>query len=178
MTAAMTIRMFVAAGLTVAALASPALAQAPQAPAPLAQPQPSAASLAIAKEILTLRATTTVLQPVVTGVIEQARGMFEQQNPQLGKDLREVSAKLRKDLEPKRDEIINVFVRTYAQHFTEAELKDLLGFYKTPLGKKVLNEEPIAIEEGLKSAQAWADQLSGQVIEMYRTEMKKKGHDL
>jgi hypothetical protein len=178
MTKAMTIRMFVAAGLAVAALAGPAHAQAQQAPAPLAQPTPTAGSLAIAKEILTLRATTTVLGPVVSGVIEQARGMFEQQNPALGKDLREVSAKLRKDLEPKRDEIVNVFVRSYAQLFTEAELKDLLAFYKTPLGKKVLTEEPIAIEEGLKSAQTWADQLSASVIEMYRVEMKKKGHDL
>ena len=183
MTAATTVRMFTAIGLTVAALAGPAQAQAPQAQAPqaqapLAQPQPSATSLAVAKEILTLRATTTVLAPVVTGVIEQAKGMFEQQNPALGKDLREVATKLRKDLDPKRDELVNVFVRTYAQHFTEAELKDLLAFYKTPLGKKILNEEPVAIEEGLKSAQTWADQLSGSVIEMYRAEMKKKGHDL
>jgi uncharacterized protein len=180
MTAAMTIRMLVAVGLAVATLAGPAPAQTPaQPPAqPLAQPQPTANSLAIAKEILVLRATTTVLAPVVTGVIEQARGMFEQQNPALGKDLRDVSAKLRKDLDPKREEIINVFVRSYAQHFTEAELKDLLAFYKTPLGKKVLSEEPLAIEDGLKAAQTWADQLSASVIEMYRVEMKKKGHDL
>jgi uncharacterized protein len=180
MSALMTIRMFVAAGLAVAALAGPAhaQAQAQQPPAPLAQPTPTAASMAIAKEILTLRATTTVLGPVVSGVIEQARGMFEQQNPALGKDLREVATKLRKDLDPKREEIVNVFVRTYAQHFTEAELKDLLAFYKTPLGKKVLTEEPLAIEDGLKAAQFWADQLSGTVIEMYRAEMKKKGHDL
>jgi hypothetical protein len=178
MSAAMTIRMFVAAALAVAALAGPAHAQAQQAQPPLAQPQPTAASVAMAKEILSLRATTTVLGPVVSGVIEQARGMFEQQNPALGKDLREVAAKLRKELDPKRDEIVSVFVRTYAQHFTETELKDLLNFYKTPLGKKVLTEEPLAIEDGLKAAQFWADQLSGTVIEMYRTEMKKKGHDL
>jgi hypothetical protein len=171
MIATKTIRVLVAAvGLAFVTLAGPAAAQQ--------QPTPSPASLAIAKEILTLRAATNVLAPVVAGVIEQARGMFEQQNPMLGKDLKEVSAKLRKDLDPKREEIINVFVRAYAQRFTEQELKELLAFYKTPVGKKVLTEEPTAMEDGFKAAQTWADELSGTVMNMYRAEMKKKGHNL
>jgi uncharacterized protein len=170
MIATLTIRMLVAAGLAIAALAGPASAQQ--------QPAPTPAAMALAKEILTLRAATNVLAPVVSGVIEQARGMFEQQNPMLGKDLREVGAKLRKDLDPRRDEIIAVFVRAYAQRFTEQELKELLAFYKTPVGKKVLTEEPQAMEDGFKAAQEWADQLSTSVMEMYRAEMKKKGHNL
>jgi uncharacterized protein len=171
MIATKTIRMLTAAGLALfVTLAGPASAQQ--------QPAPSPASLALAKEILTLRAALTVLSPVLSGVIEQSRGLFEQQNPMLGKDLREVAVKLRKDLDPRRDEIINVFVRAYAQRFTEQELKELLAFYKTPVGRKVLTEEPAAMEDGFKAAQAWADQLSTTVMEMYRIEMKKKGHDL
>jgi hypothetical protein len=162
------VRMLVAAGLAVAVLAGPGFAQQ----------QPTPGAIALAKEILTLRSALTVLTPVVSGVVEQARGVFEQQNPALGKDLRDVGAKLRKDLEPRREEIVNVFVKAYAQRFTEQELKELLAFYKTPVGKKVLTEEPIAMEDGFKAAQEWADQLSGTVIEMYRVEMKKKGHNL
>jgi len=162
------IRMLVAAGLAVAALSGPAFAQQ----------QPTPATLALAREILTLRSALTVLTPVVSGVVEQARGVFEQQNPMLGKDLRDVSTKLRKDLEPRRDEIMNVFVKAYAQRFTEQELKELLAFYKTPVGKKVVAEEPLAMEDGFKAAQTWADELSGTVMNMYRAEMKKKGHDL
>ena len=37
--------------------------------------------------------------------------------------------------------------RGYAEHFTEQELKDMLAFYKTPLGKKMIDEEPKAGEE-------------------------------
>jgi len=111
-------------------------------------------------------------------VIESAKNMLLPTNPQLAQPLNEVALQLRKEYDPKRAEILTEVAKIYAGRFTEQELKELVAFYKTPLGKKVLNEEPIAIEEGLKSAQAWADQLSGQVIEMYRTEMKKKGHDL
>jgi hypothetical protein len=35
----------------------------------------------------------------------------------------------------------------YARHFTAAELRDLLAFYKTPTGQKVLREEPSMLAE-------------------------------
>ena len=170
MTATMTARLFVAIGLAVATLTGPASAQQ--------QPAPTPNAIALAKEILTLRGGAAFLSPIVPGVVESARGVFEQQSPNLGKDLREVSAKLRKDLEPKREELVTVVARAFAQRFTEQELKDAIAFYKTPLGKKLLTEEPAAIDDGLKAAQTWADQLSGSVMEMIRAEMKKKGHDL
>ena len=38
----------------------------------------------------------------------------------------------------------------YAQRFTEAELKELVAFYKTPLGKKMVAQEPQALDETFK----------------------------
>ena len=64
------------------------------------------------------------------------------------------------------------------RHFTEAELKDLLAFYKTPVGMKLITEQPKVGEEGLKFAQTWANQLSDQVIGKMRDELKKRGHAL
>ena len=41
--------------------------------------------------------------------------------------------------------------RIYAAHFTEQELKDALAFFKTPLGKKLISEEPKALEASMKA---------------------------
>ena len=68
--------------------------------------------------------------------------------------------------------------RAYAAHFTEQELKDMLVFYKTPLGQKFVKEEPAAIEDGLKRAQQWADTFADTVMGRMRSEMQKKGHPL
>ena len=68
--------------------------------------------------------------------------------------------------------------RTYARHFTEAELKDIVAFYKTPAGKKMIAQEPAAIQESLKAAQQWANEFSDTVLRRFRTEMEKKGHKL
>ncbi len=46
----------------------------------------------------------------------------------------------------------------YASEFTEKELVDLVAFYKTPLGQKLLTSEPKAINESLQYMQQWAQQ--------------------
>ena len=69
-------------------------------------------------------------------------------------------------------------VRVYAQYFTEQELKDAVAFYRTPLGKKLISEEPKALDESMKVANEWSNKLAEEVIAKMRAEMKKKGHDL
>jgi hypothetical protein len=66
----------------------------------------------------------------------------------------------------------------YAQRFTEAELKQIVTFYRSPLGKKLLTDEPALMDQGFRQAQNWANRLSEQVIARFREEMKKRGHQL
>ena len=68
--------------------------------------------------------------------------------------------------------------RIYATHFTEPELKDLLAFYQSPLGQKVLVEEPKVLDESMVYAGTWADNLSADVMAKMRADMKKRGHDM
>ena len=176
----------------VLALAGPALAQQPrpaqpapqqrppqqaQAPAP-AVPQPSASAIALAKEVLTLKGSTNILDPLVVGVVEQTKNVFMQTNFAIGKDINEVAAELRKELAPRRDVLLDDVARMYAQRFTEQEIKDTLVFYNSTLGKKLIAEEPRFVDESLQYAQAWANKLSEEVINKFRQAMKKRGHDL
>ena len=43
--------------------------------------------------------------------------------------------------------LVDTAARIYASHFTEPELKQILTFYQSPVGQKMLVEEPKAIEE-------------------------------
>jgi hypothetical protein len=143
-----------------------------------AQQQPSEASIETAKEIVTLKGGENLFGSLIPGVIEQGKAMFEQQNPALGKDLTTVAAKLRTELAPRMNEVNNEVAKAYASHFTEAELKDMLTFYKSPLGKKMISEEPKALAQAVNFAQQWAQKFSEEVLTKYRAEMKKMGHDL
>ena len=100
--------------------------------------QPSAEALATAKELITVKGGTAIYEPVIPGVVEQAKSVFLRTNPMLSKDLNEVAAKLRADLAPRAGEMVNEAARLYATRFNEKELKDALAFYKSPLGRKLV----------------------------------------
>ena len=140
--------------------------------------EPSATALVTAKELITVKGAVAIFDPLVPGVIEQTKSVFLRTNPMLGKDLNEVAAKLRADYAPRGAEVINDTAKLYATRFTEQELKDALAFYKSPLGGKLLVEEPKILDEGMKNAQAWANKLSEEIIGKIRAEMKKRGHDI
>jgi hypothetical protein len=140
--------------------------------------EPSAGALAAARDMLAVKGGAAFFDPVVPGVIESVKNSFVPTNPQLYRELTDVAAFLRKDYEPKRVELLGNVTRIFAQHFTEQELKDMTAFYKTPLGQKMLKEEPAAIEQSLKTTQDWANNFSEVVTARFRVEMQKKGHKL
>jgi len=139
-----------------------------------AQQQPSANAIAMAKELIVLKGANVVFERIVPGVVESAKNQFLPTNPNVGKELAEVANGLHKEMEPQRAEIVTRVATIYAQHFTEPELKELLSFYRSPLGKKVINEEPAALDASMKYAQTWADDLFQKVQSRFRADMKAK----
>jgi hypothetical protein len=154
---------------------------APAAPRPAAQTTPgtpSANAVALAGELLTLKGGQQMFGGMVDGVIESAKDSFLPNNPALNRPLNEVALQLRKDFESKKAELMHEVARVYARRFTEQELRELLAFYKTNLGKKVLSDESLAVEDSFKRAQEWTSEFSDQVLTKMRAEMRKKGHEL
>jgi hypothetical protein len=148
-------------------------------PAAQAQQQPSPAAIAAAREVIMAKGVSSVVEPVARGVIESAKNTFIPTNPGLTRELTDVAAMLHKELDAKSSsEIMDEIARSFATRFTEQELKDLLAFYKTPLGQKVIKEEQLAIDDGLKRAEQWTQAYSETVMSRMRGEMKKKGHPL
>jgi hypothetical protein len=161
-----------------------ALAVASLGPAAAQQP-PTAAAMALAKEILVAKGASNMWEPVIPGVIARVRDsvlqnnvLAVQSNAAFAKDLNEVARTLVTEFAAKSAELTAEVARTYAEHFTEAELRELVVFYKTPLGKKVISEEPKVIDASAGRINKWADQFSETVIARMRVEMKKKGHDI
>lgn len=143
-----------------------------------AQTQPTPAAIAAAKELIDLKGAAHMFDPMVPGVIETAKNALLPTNPGLAKDLNEVAAELRKEFADKRGEIATLMARIYAQHFTEAEIKQALAFYKTPLGKKLITQEPQILEQSMGEIQRWGEQFQDQIMTRIRAEMRKRGHEL
>jgi len=148
-------------------LCGPALAQ-----------QPTASAVATARELVELKGAGQMFDPIIINIVEQTKGALTQTNPQLAKDLNDVSTVLRNEFVPRRRELLAEAAKFYAQRFTEGELKELVAFYKTPLGRKMVTQEPQALDETFNYVQQWTTRVGEDVMTRFRAEMKKKGHNL
>ncbi len=152
-------------------IARPASAQAPG-----VQPSPNAVLLA--KQIIQLKGVDAMFAPLVHGVIVKVRDQFIQSNFMWANDLSQIANNLEKEYGPRGSQVIDATARIYASHFTEAELKELLAFYQSPLGRKSVAEEPKITDESMAYAGHWGDDLSVEIIDKMRAEMKKRGKDI
>jgi uncharacterized protein len=132
----------------------------------------------LAKEIIIVKGGNSIYDPVIPQIIDRARSIFLQSNPMLGKDLNEVAAKLRAELTPRTAALLNDGARLYAAKFTEQELKEILAFYKSPIGHKVITQEPVILDESAAKMDDWGNKFAEEVIAKFRAEMRRRGHDI
>lgn len=73
--------------------------------------------------------------------------------------------------------LIMEIVPIYARHFTPDEIKGLIAFYSTPLGKKSIEAMPAIMDECLQAGQEWGTGLSTKLIPRLESRLKKEGFD-
>lgn len=169
-------QMLIAGGLAAGLALSGATAQA-QTAAPAAKQElkpVSPAALAAAKELLTLKNAQAMYAGAVPGIVQRVKANLLQNNLNYQKDLDEVALVVAKDLAGRESEVSEQMAKIYANFFTEQELKDLVTFYKTPLGQKLLTAEPQAISVSMGFMNQWGQQTTEKVGELFRDEMKKR----
>jgi uncharacterized protein len=114
-------------------------------------------------------------QAAVPNIVEQTKEALVQSNLNYQKDLGEVAVIVAKSLNGRETEIGDGMAKIYANEFTEQELKDLVTFYKSPLGQKLLTTEPAAIQLSMSYMKQWAQNFSEIVNSQFRAEMRKRG---
>ena len=169
----------VALGLSLALIGAPAMAQQKNAPAPAPSAAPlkqaTPAALAAAKEILTMKNASAMYTSAVPNLVEQTKNALIQSNLNYQKDLNEVALVVAKNLAGREKEIGDGMAQIYTSEFTEQELKDLVTFYKSPLGAKLLTSEPRAIQFSMSYMNQWAQNFAAVIDSQFRDEMKKRG---
>ncbi len=151
--------------------AAPAMAQS-------TPPKATPAAIAAAKEILQIKHAGAMYAGAVPGIVEKTKAALIQQNLNYQKDLNEVAPIVAQQLQGRQNEIGEGMAQIYASEFTEQELKDLVTFYKSPLGQKLITAEPEAIGLSMAFMNSWAKDFSETVMGAFRAEMRKRGKDI
>lgn len=74
--------------------------------------------------------------------------------------------------EAKMDDLLELIIPIYVKHFTAKELLQLIAFYKTPLGQKVVSTLPMITGESYAVGENWGRKLGEKVVQ----QLKEKGY--
>jgi uncharacterized protein len=133
--------------------------------------------------------TKTLLQ--ITGAVASGKVMAGAVSKQMFDTLRAA----RPDLPPKTFDIlseevakavddemgtmVDLMVALYHKYFSHAEIKQLLAFYQTPIGKKTAQLLPTMTQEGFAIGNRWGQERLGPIVgERVKARLKKEGIEL
>ena len=186
---------FLAALLSQAVLVPAALAQQPAAKPPAASPKPtakpgatpppapapepdiSASHLALAREVMLSSGIARSFDSIIPTMADQIRKNAVTR-PDLAKDLDEVLKGLDPEMELQKQRLINIAARIYAKRLNEAELKDIVTFFRSPAGKRYVETQPQILDDMVGAMQDWTQEVSEYIMVRTRAEMGKRGHQL
>jgi hypothetical protein len=133
--------------------------------------------LAAARELATITGITQLFDRMLPQFGAQIRQVAVTR-PELTKDLDQVLESLNSELEQQKVQVTAATARVYASRFSEAELKEIVAFFKTPIGQKYTRLTPFILDDVSLETQRWAEQVSEYVMTRVRAEMGKRGHQM
>ena len=69
-------------------------------------------------------------------------------------------------------------IPVYHRYFTAEEVKGMIAFYSTDLGRKAISAMPGLMTESMMIGQKWGEGLSPELAERVRARLKKEGIEL
>jgi hypothetical protein len=160
---------FAATSVALLMLAGAALAQQPA--------QPSASHLALAREVAVGSGMTRSFDAILEPLLDQLQQM-NVTRPEIKKDLDEVAQGLKPELEQQKQLMVDAAARVFANRMTEAELKDIATFFKSPSGMKYVQSQPVILDDIVREMATWTQNVAEFIMIRARAEMQKRGHEL
>lgn len=146
--------------------------------APAGAQQPSPTAIAAAKEILAMKDASNQYADAVYNIVGRVKDRLIQNHLNYQQDLNQVAVIINKELAGRAQEIGDGMATNYATVFSEQDLKDLVIFYRSPLGQKLLRGEPQVTTRNLNYENQWAQTFAQTVMTQFQIEMHKRGKDI
>lgn len=139
--------------------------------------EPSPAAIGYANQIFVEIGMKPSLDQVVPAMLGQLEHNVTATRPELKDALHATLLAIEPEFAKTEQAVLADSAKFLASRMTEQELKETVAFYESPTGKKFLAVEPDMVQEVARSARAWREKLSTDILARAHEEMKKKGQD-
>jgi hypothetical protein len=74
-----------------------------------------------------------------------------------------------------RGGLIDQIIPIYAKNFSDQEIRDVIAFYNTPTGKKVIQVLPVVLKQSIEAGQKWGQAMSPEIQARVVAALDKEG---
>lgn len=112
-----------------------------------------------------------------------SRNMVNQMKGELMAQFRQASPTLPTEMfdemlaEMKPEDLEEAIIPIYVKHFTESDIKQLIAFYESPFGRKVMSKLPEIMQESNQVGAEWGQNIVTRVAGKWRDEGKITQHE-
>jgi len=76
----------------------------------------------------------------------------------------DVKRTFKSKFESRINDFVNQLIPIYDKHFTHDDIKNIIKFYETPTGKKMIKATPLITQESFAIGQKWGQDLAQDIV--------------
>jgi hypothetical protein len=120
---------------------------------PQATPMPSPEAVAAAYELMTVMKPEDRFKAVVLSVMQNLKPAVVQGRPEVEKRYDAMMPVFLESAQKRFNELSDAIASIYASNFTAEELREIIAFYHTPTGQKLLARQAVIAQQSMTAGQ-------------------------
>ncbi len=135
-------------------------------------------ALDLGRELARLTEARRQLAGLMPMVAHNVRELMTAGNPKVAKDFDETLPLVVGKIMRKQGSFEEIVARAYAQHFTVPELQEMVGFYSSATGRKLIEKQGALAQDVAQSSQPLGSEMGRELADHMRKELRKRGHGI
>ncbi len=134
--------------------------------------------LALARKYVDLTDKQAIYETTVVQTAIDTTRQILKQNPQLADKVNAAVGIVVQGYKPRKSELLDQIARIYAQQFSMAELQQIVNFYSSDVGQKLVSANVTINRQLQQVMKLFQGNLSVEFYSKVKTELKKSGVDI
>ena len=129
-------------------------------------------SLKLGLQLVKLSGNSETFNIILPNIADQAKNAFVRANPQMQLGIIDIVDRVALSLINRRPDLDNALARVWASGFTDDEMRELITFYSTDVGKKYAELHPKLLTVQMATALEWGKAVSQELTEKVAAELR------
>ncbi len=134
--------------------------------------------LALAREYVDLTDKSQVYEITLIETGIQTMRTIVRQNPEITDEVSAAIGDVIEEYADQKDDLFDQFARIYALRFTPAELTEIVAFYKTDVGRKLVEQNADANQDIQGVMRVFSNNLNNEFFAKVRAELREQGIEI